>query len=68
MVGSDFDALANFAFGLAIVADGVMPVSRRLMHLLVGDSIQILKSKGSYHSSVAWALSPVPLKSLVSQA
>ena len=37
MVGFDFDALANLAFGLAIVADGVTPVLRRLMDLLVED-------------------------------
>ena len=38
MVGFDFDALDNLAFGLAIVADGVTPVLRRLMDLLVEDS------------------------------
>ena len=43
MVGFDFDALANLAFGLAIVADGVTPVLRRLMDLLVEDSIEIKK-------------------------
>ena len=36
MVDFDFDALANLAFGLAIVADGVTPVLRRLRDLLVG--------------------------------
>ena len=45
MVGSDFDALANLAFGLAIVADGVMPVLRRLMHLLVEDSNSVIEIK-----------------------
>ena len=38
MVGFNFDALANLAFGLATDADGVTPVLRRLMDLLVEDS------------------------------
>ena len=38
MVNFDFDALANLAFDLAIVADGVTPVLRRLRDLLVEDS------------------------------
>ena len=39
MIGFDFDALANLAFGLAIVVDGVTLVVRRLMDLLFENSL-----------------------------
>ena len=38
VVGIDFNALANLAFDLAIVVDGVTPVVRRFMDLLLEDS------------------------------